>query len=126
VITALLRYFSYVFHGLLALALLAISGFAILGNPAELRLDVLPWTGATLAYILFFGALVGLAAVALAMLGRAAILLLLWSLAVTVLLLYGYVLTQYGFSPGEWRMDAIFVAAAALSIFGPWLQMRKA
>ena len=41
---ALARYFSFVFHGLLTLILIAVSGVA-LASGHSLSLDMLPWTG---------------------------------------------------------------------------------
>jgi len=45
---ALVRYFSYVFNGLLALFLLAVSGLALASGAANLHLGMLPWSGAML------------------------------------------------------------------------------
>ena len=124
-IPAFLRYFSFLFHGLLAVVLLCLSGLALIGDPGALRLDVLPWTGSTLAYVVFFSALFGLVAVVLAVLRKVPVLLLVWSLAVPIMLIRGYVFSQYGFAPGEWVVDALFVTGSAIAIFGPWLQMRN-
>ena len=55
VIKALLSFLSYVFHGLLCLILIALSGVAMAAGAQTLQLGMLPWTGSTLLYTLFFG-----------------------------------------------------------------------
>ena len=44
---ALIRYLTYLFHGLLALFLLAVSGLSLATGQTNLRMGVLPWTGPT-------------------------------------------------------------------------------
>jgi hypothetical protein len=126
VVTALLRYFSYVFHGLLAVILLAVSGIALGTAPASLRLGMLPWTGSTLAYVVFFASLFGLATVILALLRKLPALLFVWSLAVTVMLIKGYVFSGYGFDRGGWLTALLLVVASLIAIAGAWSQMRPA
>ena len=65
VIKALLSFLSYVFHGLLCLILLAMAGLAMAAGAQTLHLGMLPWTGSTLLYTLFFGAMFGLLTVIL-------------------------------------------------------------
>ena len=119
---ALMRYFSYVFHGLLALFLLAISGLSLVTGE-NLHLGMLPWTGATLIYVVFFASLYGLIAVALAVRGWWPALFFLWSLAVLVLLVKGYVFSGYHFSPGEPSKAAYLTVASALAVIGAWSAM---
>ena len=66
VFKALLSFLGYVFHGLLCLILIALSGLAMAAGAQTLQLGMLPWTGSTLLYTLFFGALFGLLTVILA------------------------------------------------------------
>jgi hypothetical protein len=117
---ALIRYFSYVFHGLLALSLLAISGLAWMTGE-NLHLGMLPWTGATLTYIVFFASLFGLISVALSIRRSWRVLFFLWSLAVLVLLVKGYVFTGYHLSPGEPLKAAGLTLASAIAVIGAWL-----
>jgi hypothetical protein len=105
VIKALLSFLSYVFHGLLCLILFAISGLAMVTGAQTLQLGMLPWTGSTLLYTLFFGALLGLVTVLLAIKGRLRPLFFVWSLVVTILLLKGYIFSGYRFVPGDDRAD---------------------
>ncbi len=121
---ALLRYFSYIFHGLLAAVLLAISVLALATGPNSLRLDVLPWTGSTLTYIVLFGSLFGLLTVVLAFFGKLRWLFFLWSLVVAVFLVRGYVSGGYHFEPGQVGKILGFVLAALVALAGAWFQVR--
>lgn len=120
---ALLRYFSYLFHGLLALLLLAISGLTLASGATNLHLGMLPWTGSTLIYVVFFGSLAGLISVILAIRGRWRWLFFLWSLAVTVLLVKGYVFSGYHFAPGEARKALYLILASLIALLGAWAAM---
>src|SRR5947209_3252866 len=100
---ALMRYFAYLFHFLLALFLLAVSGLALASGSPNLHLGMLPWTGATLTYVVFFGAIAGLLAVLLAMTGAFRIFFLLWAAVVTVLLIKGYIFSGYKFEGKEFQ-----------------------
>lgn len=121
---ALVRYFSYVFNGLLALFLLAVSGLALASGATNLHLGMLPWTGATLTYILFFGALFCVVALVLALRGTLAWLLFLWTVAVTVLLVKGYVFSGYHFAPGEANRAGYLILASLIGMIGAWWAAR--
>ncbi len=125
IIRALLRFYSYLFHGLLALLLFAISGMAIVVDAPNLHLNMLPWTGWTLLHILFFGSLFGLLTVILAMRGTWRFLFFLWSLAVAVLLSKGYVFSGYRFAPGELKTAAWLMGLAWIAVLGAWFQMTR-
>jgi hypothetical protein len=118
VLKALLRYYSYLFHALLALFLLALSGIAMLSGSPNLQLGMLPWTGASLISVLFYGSLAGLITVILAMRGKLRFLFLLWCLTVAVLLIKGYIFTGYRFSPGEFRPALYLVGGSILTLPG--------
>jgi hypothetical protein len=120
---AIMRYYSYLFHLLLAIVLIAISGLAM-GSGVGLRLGMLPWSGDTLNYVLFFGALVGLAATLLAIKGILRIFFLIWSFLVFVLLVKGYIFSSYKFGPNEFRIAAWLIAGSLLALFGAWFQLR--
>lgn len=117
-VKALLRFFSYLFHLALGLFLLGVAGLALGTAPNALRLDMLPWTGETLTYVVFFGALFALISLVLALTGRVRFLFFLWSLAVAVLLLRGYFFTGYRFDPGGFRIGLELLAAAWLAVVG--------
>ena len=127
VIKALLSFLSYVFHGLLCLVLLAMSGLAMIAGAETLQLGMLPWTGSTLLYVVFFGALLGLATVILAIKGRWRPLFFGWSLVVMLLLVKGYIFSGYRFVPGEFRTAAYLIVGSLIALVGAWVAMgRKA
>ena len=127
VIKALLSFLSYVFHGLLCLMLLVMSGLAIIAGAETLQLGMLPWTGPTLLYTLFFGALLGLVTVILAIKGTWRPLFFVWSLVVTLLLLKGYIFSGYRFIPGEYHTAMYLIVGSVIGLMGAFAQMgRKA
>ncbi|HUP04606.1 MAG TPA: hypothetical protein VMU19_11495 [Bryobacteraceae bacterium] len=125
-LAAIVRYYSYAFHALLALFLIGVSAVALGSSPTSLRLDMLPWSGATLTYVVFFGGLFGLLTVALAFLHKLPVLFFVWALAVLVLLVKGYVFSGYGFEPGGFATAVELTIGALLTLPGSWLQMRPA
>jgi hypothetical protein len=124
VFATIARYYSYLYHGLLALFLIAVSGMALAVSPASLRLDMLPWSGVTLTYVVFFGGLFGLLAVVLAFFRKLPVLLFVWSLAVPIMMIKGYVFSGYEFEQGAFARAVELTVGALLAIAGPWLQMR--
>jgi hypothetical protein len=120
---AIMRYYSYLFHLLLAIVLIAVSGLAMASN-LGLRLGMLPWAGDTLNYVLFFGALAGLAVTLLAIKGILRILFLIWSFLVFVLLVKGYIFSHYTFAPNEFKIAAWLIVLSLLALFGAWFQLR--
>jgi hypothetical protein len=120
-----MRYYSYLFHGLLALFLAGVSGVALASSPTSLRLDMLPWTGADLTYTVFYGSLLGLIIVGLAAKRVLPVLLLVWSLLVSGMLIYGYVFSRYVFD-GDLKLAIALIVGSLIAIPGPWLQMRPA
>ena len=119
-----MRYFSLLFHLLLVVFLIAVSGLALASGTPSLNLKMLPWSGPTLNYILFFGALGGLVIVLLAIRGTLRGLFLLWSLLVAVLLLKGYIFSGYKFSTGEFKTAIYLIVASLIALLGAWFQFR--
>src|SRR5215469_15189211 len=122
---ALMRYYSYLFHLALAFFLMAVSGVALSSGSPNLHLGILPWTGQTLTYVLFFGAIAGVAVVFLAMKGSLRILFLLWSVAVTILLIKGYIFSGYQFEGAEFKTAIYLIVASLIAIPGAWFQLRR-
>jgi len=118
----LVRIFSYLFHLVLTLFLLAVAGLAMASPTISLRLDMLPWTGPALARWLLFGSLFGLLSVVLAMAGKLRGLFLLWALGVPALLLRGYVFGSYHFPPGGARVAVYLLVGSLLAFAGACLQ----
>ena len=125
VIKALLSFLAYVFHALLCLALLVISGLAMIAGAQTVQFGMLPWTGSTLLYMLFFGALLGLATVVLAIKGIWRPLFFVWSLVVTLLLLKGYIFSGYHFSEGEFPKALYLIVGSVIALLGAWVQMGR-
>ena len=124
-VRAIMRVYSYIFHGLLAFFLLALASLALFSGDHNLQLAMLPWTGKALTYWLFFLSLFGLATVALALKGVLRVLFFAWSLAVLLLMLKGYYLGPYFFRPGEFSTAVYLTVAAILAVAGAWFQLRR-
>lgn len=124
-VKALLRFFSYLFHLALGLFLLGVAAVALGTSPESLHLDMLPWTGATLTYVILAGSLLGLGSVLLAISGKIRFLFFLWSLAVAVMLLRGYIFSGYRFSPGGVQLGSELLAASWLALLGAWFALRQ-
>jgi hypothetical protein len=123
VVKAIVCFLSYLFHALLAGFLFAVSALALAGGANPLHLAMLPWTGATLNYVLLFGSLFGWLTILLALKGTVRPLFFLWSLAVTALLVKGYFLGGYHFAGGEVRTALYLTAGSAIALLGAWFQM---
>ncbi|MCL4403079.1 MAG: hypothetical protein M1436_10540 [Acidobacteria bacterium] len=123
-VRAIMRFFSYLYHGLLALFLLAIAFLAIATNSHTLHLDMLPWSGKALSYWLFFGALFGLATLVLAVKGIARVLFFAWSVVVLLFLLKGYIFSNYYFRGGQYQTALLLGIGAAIAVAGAWFQLR--
>lgn len=119
-----LSWFSYLFHLLLALLLLGFAGIALANGSHSLHLEMLPWSGPTLEYILSGGALFDLLSLFLAVTGRLRFLFLLWSVAVAVVLTKGYIFSSYRFGPGELRHVSYLIAAAWVAVAGAAFRLR--
>ncbi|MGA2133912.1 MAG: hypothetical protein ABSH50_16590 [Bryobacteraceae bacterium] len=120
-----MRVFSYLFHGLLTLFLLALSCMALTSGQT-LQLGMLPWQGPNLAYWLLGGALLGLVSVILAIGGKWRALFFLWSLAVLAILFRGYFFSHYHFAgPPAFHRALYLTAGAILAAFGAWFQLRR-
>ena len=122
---AIMRIFSYLYHGLLALFIFAVSCLALVSGAHTIQLDFLPWQGASLTYWLFFSALFGLLSLVLALRGTLRGLFVLWSLAVFVLMVKGFFLSRHYFEPGEFSAAAYLTLGALLALFGAWFRLRQ-
>jgi hypothetical protein len=120
-----MRYLSFAFHGLLSLVLVAISALALATAPSALHLPMLPWTGSTLTYVVFFASLFGLITVLLAIAHKLRVLFFLWSVVVFVFLVKGYFFSSYRFVSGSLSTALILIALAIVALPGAWLQLRE-
>ncbi len=120
-----MRVFSYLFHGLLTLFLLAISLVA-LSSGQPLQLEMLPWQGQTLTWWLLSAALAGLLSVILAICRKWRSLFFLWSLAVLAMLAKGFFFSHYYFAgPPEFHRALYLTAGALIAAFGAWFTLRR-
>ena len=125
-IGALLRFYSYLYHFLLALFLLGLSLVAVVSNSHTLNLGMLPWKGSALTWWLFGTGLLGALSILLALAGKLRFLFLLYALAVLGMMLRGYFAGAYSFSgKDEFRLAVWLTAGALVAIFGAWSQLRK-
>jgi hypothetical protein len=124
-VRTVVRLFSFLFHGLLALFLLALSVMA-LSSGQSLHLGMLPWHGQSLTYWLLFSALLGLVSLVLA-LGRTwRFVFVLWSLVVLVMMVRGFFLGPYEFHGRPDLHRALILSACALvAVPGAWFQLRR-
>jgi hypothetical protein len=118
-----MRFYSYLFHGLLALFMLGISAVA-LASGTVLHLDMLPWPGQTGTYVLLGGGVFGIFVLLLALKGTLRFLFFLWSLAVFVMLFKGFFMGPYQFD-GGFKGVALLTFGALLAILGAWFQMTR-
>ena len=123
VVKALLRFLSYVFHGLLAFGLLALAGLSLAAGADSLHMGMLPWTGSTLLWVLLFGSLAGLLILILALRGTMRWLFFVWSVMVAGLIVKGYFLSGYRFSPGEASTALYLLVGSLIGLVGAWFVM---
>ncbi len=124
IVDAVMRYYSLLFHFLLALFMLAVAVVSWASGGHRLRVWVLPWEGETLSYSLLGLALAGLLILWLAVKRTLPILFLLWSLAVLAAFLRGFFLSPYHFRTAQLWVALILSGAALLAAVGGWLQFR--
>ena len=125
VVRALLRFLSYLFHGLLSLGLLVLSGLGLAAGAQSLHLEMIPWAGTTLLYVLLGAAAIGFLTLILALRGTAGWLFFLWSLVVFACLIKFYFLSGYRFSPGEAGKVLELVGASLIALIGSWFVMTR-
>jgi hypothetical protein len=124
VITALLRFFSYLYHGLLSLALFALGlVLTIAGAGNSVRLDMLPWSGPTAIWVLLLGGLFGFITVVLAVRGTLRPLFFLWALLVPFFLIRGYFLSGYHFTPSEFNRVVYLLIGSVIALIGAFSQL---
>ena len=126
-LVAVLRFYSYLFHGALSLIMIVMALVSWLSGSHSLDLVLLPWRDEPLRWTLLAGGLVGLTAVWLATRNRAATFFLGWSLLVFLVLVrgffFGWVHYVRGPYPLSWALALTLASLAAIA--GAWLQYRS-
>lgn len=127
VVGLVLRIFSFAFHALIIVFILAASALAWTSG-STLELGVLPWAGDVLIRWLFISGLIGAAAGLLALKRIVPVLFLLWNLAVFVMLARGFFFSSYGYGLGGGSITTAlyFTSGAFVAAIGSWLQARPA
>ncbi len=120
----LVSWLAVLFHALFSLLLVVLGTLAMIIGPHALHLEMLPWVGTKLAYILLFGGLFGLLSVTLAILHRLRFLFFLWALTVAALLSKNLIFSSYRFPPGDWRQGLYLVLAAWFALVGAVFLLR--
>ena len=113
----LLRLYSYLYHFVLALILLGISGVALASNVHTLNLAMFPWKGDELIRWLFFGSIAGLITLALAVTGIFRFLFPIWTLVVFVMMVRGFLISPYAFTGKDEFYTVLAVIAGAFVAF---------
>lgn len=121
----IMRMFSYLFHSLLALFLLAVAAVAWFSGPSTLKIGVLPFEGPNSSYWLVGCGLVGIASVYLAAKRILPVVFLVWSLAVFVMLVRGYFLSRYSFDSGGMSTALLLVAGSAIAALAAWTDRKS-
>jgi hypothetical protein len=124
VVSAILRFLAYLYHGLLALLLLALGTVLTLANAGNsVHLDMLPWSGSAAVTALLLGGILGLVIVILAIRGVLRPLFFLWALVIVILMIKGYFLSGYRFTPDEFDRVAYGLIGAFIALIGAFAQM---
>src|SRR4051794_19749581 len=113
----LLRLYSYLYHFVLALILLGVSGVALASNVHTLNLAMFPWKGDELIRWLFFGSIAGLITLALAVTGIFRFLFPIWTLVVLVMMVRGFLISPYTFTGKDEFYTVLALIAGAFVAF---------
>ena len=108
------RLFSYLYHLVLGVFLLAISSLAMFSGAHNLKLDVVPWTGKSLTQRLFYGSLAGLFSLVLAASGKFRYLFPVWALMVLVMMVRGFFGSGYTFQDYPHFRQALWLCAGGV------------
>ncbi len=122
----IMRIFSYLYHLILGLFLLAVGTIALFASNVTLQIRMLPWDDPTLTYLVFFGSLIGVVSLVLAVRGKTRILFRLWTLVVFVAMVYGYFFTRFGFrGADDFRNAMLLMLGALIAVVGSWAPVQK-
>jgi hypothetical protein len=117
-----MRIYSYLYHLVLCLFLVALGAIALASPGNRLHLPMLPWEEPALRYWVFFGGLVGTTSLFLAYKGKLRLLFRLWTVAVVGVMAYGFFLSRYAFGGASGFLNALAMTLGALlAAWGSWL-----
>lgn len=125
VVGLLLRIYSYIYHLVLSLVLLAIAIVTYSGGVHNLNLPMLPWKGAQLTQWVLGLGMAGLVSTILAFTGLFRFLFPVWCLTVVVLMVRGFFLSQYVYDGPEHFRAIVWLVAGAIGALLASLQLFK-
>ena len=112
-----LRIYSYIYHLVLSLILVAIAIVTYSGGVHNLNLPMLPWKGAALTQWVLGLGIAGLVSTILAFTGVFRFLFPIWCLTVVVMMVRGFFLSQYVYEGPEHFRTIVWVVAGAIVAF---------
>jgi hypothetical protein len=120
----LLSIFSFAFHAVLSLVMVALAGVSLTSGEA-LRLEQVPGEGATAAYWLLAGFVIGGLSTLFGALGKARLLFLVWTVVVFLVMVRGYIFSAYTFEGMDhFRISVLIMAGAFVAMLGGFAQWR--
>jgi hypothetical protein len=123
---AILRAFSYIYHLLISVVLLALSLVAFASDNYDLKQDLLPWTGKELFYWMLGLGFLGLISLILCFLGKVRVLFPVWALIVVIGLVRGIIFSGMHFaSATDFYYALCFIGAGLIALLGAWSAFRK-
>ena len=125
IVAFVLRLYSYLYHGLLCLAMLGPCIVASGSNNYDLKLGFVPGTGIEVYHILLYSAIIGLISLVLAMTGIFRYMFPVWCLIVLVQMIRWLLLPGYQFASPEDFKWTLFLIVGALGAFLSSLQLLK-
>jgi hypothetical protein len=117
-VKTLVAWLALLFHILFSLSLLALSVVGFASGPQFLHLEMFPWTGATLAWVLVGGGVLGLVTVILAIFDKVRFLFLLWALLIAAWLPKSLIFSGLRLGPDDWRHSIYLCIAALIALLG--------
>lgn len=123
-----MRAYSYLFHGLLSLAMVLIALVSWFSGSHSLDLRLLPWKDEVLRWLLFICGVAGLVIVWLATREKGGLAFLIWSVVVLLALLRGFFFGWVHYLRGPYSLSAALMLclAALVALAGAWLHYRRA
>ncbi|MDW8130940.1 MAG: hypothetical protein RMI94_10355 [Bryobacterales bacterium] len=124
---ALMRLYSYLFHGVLASIMVAMAVVSWFSGAHALDLILVPWRDEALRWTLFLGGLAGLVVVWLASRDKYPALFVAWSGLIFLVLLRGFFFGWVHYVRGPYSLDwaLLLTAASLLALAGAWLRYRS-
>jgi hypothetical protein len=117
ILSSILRLYTYSYHLLLCLFLLALGIVASIGDQHNLLLPMLPWKGAELTRWLLILGVAGLVSALLAITGIFRYLFPVWCLVAAVLMIRGFFLSQYVYDGPSHFQRVVWLVSGAIAAF---------